>query len=257
MGNAEKARQYRFVIKELTSREIKRKYSRSNLGIIWSVLNPLLTMAVISLVFSSMFSRSIEHYPVYFLTGHIIWQLFTESTNSAMTALVDNKNLLIKVKLPMNIFVISRVFTALVNFGYSLIAFAAIICVFRVWPNQTILFAPVIIFFLLLFSTGMSYILSTVYVFFGDIKHLYSVLLTLWMYLSALFYPVDEMIGFVKAIIYINPIFEYIDCMRSLVLNGKIPPVWEILACAAWAVVMYGIGYFVFNRNRNKIMQKI
>ena len=108
---AERRRQYIFVIRELTSREIKRKYSRSYLGIVWSVLNPLLMMAVISLIFSQLFKRSIENYPIYYLTGNILWQLFTGATNAAMTALIDNKTMLIKVKLPMEIFVLARVYT--------------------------------------------------------------------------------------------------------------------------------------------------
>ncbi len=253
----ERRQQYWFVIRELTSREIKRKYARSKLGIIWSVLNPLLTMAVLSLIFSKMFSRSIENYPIYYLCGYILWQLFTGATNSAMSTLVDNKNMLIKVKFPMRIFVLSRVYTAFVNFLYSLIGFAIMICVFRVWPNWTIVFAPVIVFFLVLFALGISYIMSTAYVFFGDVKHLYSVLLTLWMYLSAIFYPVDQLGGFIENIIRANPIFNYIDCMRCVVLYGTIPSLFEIIRIAIWGVAVYFIGRRVFNANKNRIMQKL
>ena len=257
MGKTEQRKQYWFVIRELTSREIKRKYSRSKLGIVWSVLNPLLTMAVLSLIFSKMFSRSIENYPIYYLCGYILWQLFTGATNAAMTTLVDNKNMLIKVKFPMQIFVLARVYTAFTNFLYSMIAFAAMICVFRVTPNWTWLFMPVIVLFLVLFALGISYILSTAYVFFGDVKHLYGVLLTLWMYLSALFYPVDRLGSFMEQIIRCNPIFNYVDCMRSLVLNGMLPPMWEIARIAIWGIVVYLIGWQVFKRNKNRIMQKI
>ena len=114
MTKKEKRRQYTFVIKELVSREIKRKYARSYLGIAWSVLNPLLSMIVITLIFSHMFHRAIENYPVYYLTGSVIWHMFTSGTNAAMTTLVDNKNMLIKVRLPMEIFVLARICTALV-----------------------------------------------------------------------------------------------------------------------------------------------
>lgn len=257
MDRSDQKKQYWFVIRELTSREIKRKYSRSKLGIIWSVLNPLLTMAVLSLIFSQMFKRSIENYPIYYLTGYILWQLFTGATNAAMTTLVDNKNMLIKVKFPMQIFVLARVYTAFVNFLYSLIAFAAMVCVFRITPSWVLVFSPVIVFFLLLFALGISYIMSTAYVFFGDVKHLYSVLLTLWMYMSAIFYPVDQLGEFMGKVIRCNPIFNYIDCMRSLVLEGTMPPVWEIARIALWGIIVYLVGWQVFKRNKNKIMQKI
>ena len=95
---SETGKQRMFVIKQLVSREIKRKYARSYLGIVWSVLNPLLSMAVLSMIFSTMFRRSIENFPIYYLTGMIIWQMFSTSTTTAMTALEDNKQLLLKVK---------------------------------------------------------------------------------------------------------------------------------------------------------------
>ncbi len=254
---SEQRKQYWFVIKELTSREIKRKYSRSYLGIVWSVLNPLLSMCVISLIFTQLFHRSIENFPIYYLTGSIIWTMFTGATNAAMTSLVDNKMLLIKVKFPMNIFILSRVYTSLVNFLYSLVAYVIMLVVFRVTPCWTMLFSPVIVLFLLLFSLGIAYILATAYVFFGDVKHLYSVLLTLWMYMSALFYPVDQLNGIVRLVIQINPVFNYIDCMRVIVMQGKMPEVTQVIYIVAWGIAMYVIGYLVFVRHRNDIMKKL
>ena len=257
MGKTEHRKQYWFVIRELTSREIKRRYSRSKLGIVWSVLNPLLMMAVLSLIFSQMFDRSVDNYPIFYLCGYILWQLFTGATNAAMTTLVDNKNMLIKVRFPMDIFILSRVYTAFVNFLYSLIAFAAMICVFRVWPNWTLLFMPVIVFLLMIFALGIAFILATAYVFFGDVKHLYGVLLTLWMYMSAIFYPVDSLGEGIARVIRANPIFSYIDGLRFLVLEGTLPQAAEVIQMAVWAVVMFVIGRCVFVRNRNRIMQRI
>ena len=165
MFDKENRKQYLFVIRELTSREIKRKYARSYLGILWSVLNPLLSMAVLSMIFTQIFSRSIENYPIYYLTGLILWQLFTGATNAAMTTLVDNKTMLIKVKLPMEIFVLARVYTAVVNLGYSLVAYVAMLIVFRVTPKWAMLYSPVIFILLIIFSLGLSYMLATAYVF--------------------------------------------------------------------------------------------
>lgn len=257
MSKTEQRKQYWFVIQELTSREIKRKYSRSKLGIVWSVLNPLLTMAVISAVFSQMFSKAIEHYPIYYLCGYILWQLFTTSTNTAMTALVDNKMMLIKVKFPMQIFVLARVYTAFVNFLYSLIAFAAMICIFRMRPSWTWFFMPVIVCCIVLFSLGISYILATAYVCFGDVKHLYSVFLTLWMYLSAIFYPVTSLPGIMQKIISWNPIFNFIDSLRCLILHASMPPAAEIIKIFVWGIGVYLVGQAVFRKNRNMIMQKL
>ena len=250
-------KQYFFVIRELTSREIKRKYARSSLGIIWSVLNPLLTMVVMSLIFSTMFKRTIENYPIYLLTGQMIWTLFSTATNSSMTALVDNKNLLIKAKLPKQTFVLSRVYTAIVNFAYTFVAYIVILVVFRIKPNPTMLLLPVDVIYILMFSVGLGYVLSVMYVFFADIKYLYSVLLTMWMYLSAIFYPVSGLsVGMQKAI-EINPIYEMIFFARECILYGSVPnrEIWVRLSC--WSVGMLVAGLLIFRYKENQIMQKV
>ena len=253
----ERRRQYKFVLKELVSREVKRKYARSYLGILWSVLNPLLSMIVLSVIFSQMFKHSIEKYPVYYLTGFIIWTMFTGATNAAMTTLVDNKTMLIKVKFPMRIFVMSRVYTALVNLLYSLIPYIGILIFFKVSISWTIILYPVIIAFLLMFSLGFSYILSVAYVFFGDVKHLYSVLLTLWMYCSAIFYPVDMLPEVVRELIVVNPIFVYINCAREVVMYNQVPNTIEIIRLLLWSLGIFILGTIIFEKNKNNVMQKM
>lgn len=256
MEQIKQIRQYGFVIHQLVSREIKRKYTRSYLGILWSVLNPLMSMAVISMIFRTMFRR-VENYSIYFLTGNIIWQLFTGATNSAMAALVDNKSLLIKVKLPKVIFPLARVGAAFVNFLYTFVAYLLMLAVFRVRPSVTMLFFPVITLFLLLFCTGISYLLSIIYVFFGDIKHLYSVLLTLWMYCSAIFYPIDSTPEMVQRGIAENPVYNYIACARNCMIYQTWPSAGELMRMAFWGIGCYLVGRMVFIRLQNRIMQEL
>lgn len=257
MWNKEQIKQYVFVIRELTGREIKRKYARSYLGILWSVLNPLLSMAVMSLIFSAMFKRSIENYPIYYLTGNIIWSFFTGATNSAMTALVDNKMMLIKVKLPMSIFPLSRCYTALVNFGYSLVAFAIMLVAFRIPSN---IYMPLLLLytlFLFLFSAGMGYLLSMLYAIFGDIKHLYSVLLMLWMYLSAIFYPIESTTPMMRSIIIRNPVYSFISAARKCVLYAELPNTREWVQMLGWGIGMYLFGRWIFRKTQNYLLQKL
>jgi ABC-type polysaccharide/polyol phosphate export permease len=250
-------RQYAFVISELTAREIKRKYARSTLGIIWSVLNPLLTMAVMSLIFSTMFRRSIENFPIYYLTGQIFWNLFGTATNSSMTALVDNKTLLIKAKLPKQTFILSRIYTALVNFGYTCIAYVLMLLVFRITPSWTMLLFFVDVFFTLLFSLGIGYILAVAYVFFADIKYLYSVFLTLLMYLSAIFYPVTRLSEKMQAVIGCNPVYVIIAFARECVMYGNVPSAelwWKLVL---WSLASFALGMYVFWKKENQVMQRI
>jgi len=253
----EERKQYWFVVRELTAREIKRKYSRSTLGILWSVLNPLMTMAVVSLIFTQLFRREIENFPIYYLTGLLLWQLFTTATNSAMTSIVDNKLLLLRVKFPMYIFVVSRVYTALINLGYSMIAFVAMLIFFGIQPSLAMLFSPVIIALLLIFALGIADIVAIAYVFFGDVKYLYGVILTLWMYCSALFYPIEQLNGFMRTLIENNPMYAYIASFRAVIMHQQLPTISHMIRMLLWAILSYSIGQYVFEKNKNKVMQKI
>lgn len=249
--------QYMFVIRELTAREIKRKYARSSLGVIWSILNPLLTMVVMSLIFSTMFRRTIENYPIYLLTGQNIWGLFSGATNSCMSSLVDNKSLLIKAKLPKQTFILSRIYTALVNFWYTFIAYALMLVLFKIPLSWTMLLFPIDILFVLIFSIGIGYILATAYVFFADIKYLYSVFLTLWMYMSALFYPVSQLSETMQTVIGYNPVYIMIAIARECVMYGQVPELQMWIRLGAWSMGMFAIGLFVYKGNENQVMQKI
>lgn len=255
--SASDRRQYFFVIRELTSREIKRKYARSYLGIIWSVLNPLLTMGVMSLIFSYMFKRSIEKFPLYYLTGNIFWALFSESTRAAMTALVDNKTLLLKAKLPKQTFVLSRVYTSMVNFGYTCVAYVLMLLIFRIKPTWTMLLFPLDVALALLFATGIGYVLSILYVFFADIKYLYSVFLTLLMYMSAIFYPVTSLPPILQKLIGYNPIYLSIYIAREAVVYNHIPHYTAWIKLAIAAAVSLIIGLIVFKKKQNDVMQRV
>lgn len=250
-------KQYFFVIRELTSREIKRKYARSYLGILWSVLNPLLTMIVMSLIFSTMFKRSIENFPIYYLTGNIIWSLFSTATKTCMNALVDNRTLLLKVKLPKQVFVLARAYTAFVNFLYTCIAYALVLAVFRIRPSWTMLLFPVVVAFMLVFSAGIGYMLSICYVFFADIKYLYSVLLTLLMYMSAIFYPVSNLSPVMREVVEMNPVYVAIAISRDCVMYGSVstPELWIKLVC--WSFISFGLGCLIFRSKENKVMAKL
>lgn len=250
-------RQYIFVIRELTAREIKRKYARSSLGIIWSVLNPLMYMVVMSLIFSTMFRRSIENFPIYYLTGQIFWTLFSGATNSAMTALVDNRNLLIKAKLPKQTFVLSRIYTTLVNFGYTCIAYVLMLVIFRIKPTFAMLLFPLAVVFMLMISIGVSYILSVVYVFFADVKYLYSVFLTLWMYMSALFYPISGLPEAMQKFIGFNPVYLVIAFARECVMYGKVPDVMIWIKLVCWSLGSMWVGLSAFKRGENQVMQRV
>lgn len=257
MERTKERKQYFFVVQELVSRELKRRYSRSRLGILWSVLNPLLSMAVLSMLFSTMFRRSIENYPVYYLTGSLLWTLFSTGTNGAMTALTDNKALLLQVRLPKTIFPLARVWGAFVNLLYSLAAYAVILLIFGIRPSLSMLAFPAVTALAFLFTLGVGNVLAILYSFFGDIRHLYSVVLTLWMYLSALFYPVSALPEAVRRLLLLNPMYSYITAARECVMYGRFPSGFLWLSMGIWAVLSWAGGSLVFRKWQNRIIERL
>lgn len=257
-GNSSgRKRQHWFVIRELTSRELKRRYARSYLGVVWSILNPLLNMIVMSLIFSYMFRRSIENFPVYYLIGMTIWNLFKTATDSSMTALVDNKMLLIKAKLPRHTFVLSRIYTAVVNFIYSLIPLIGIVVFFRIKITWRIILLVPDFFLLVMFSVGIGFALSIFYVFFADIKYLYEILLTIWMYLSAVFYPAERLPELMQKVLSYNPIYLSIDIARYSILYGSLPYYTEWIKLTLYALGTFSCGIIIFAKCENGVMKKI
>lgn len=248
-------KQYIFVIRELTAREIKRKYSRSVLGILWSVLQPLLFMAIMSMVFSGFSLNSVE-YPVYFITGYLLWSMFYTGTSTAMTAFEDNKNLLQRTKLPRVIFVLSRNYTAVVNMGFTAVAVLIVYLVFKVKISWLFLIIIVDAFFEILFTIGVSFILATAFVFIKDLKYIWQNFIVLLVHVVALYVPIERYPKEVRSITQSIPIFIYENVARRCVLeesvNGK-----ELLAMALWGVGSFLFGWFVFKINEGRVIRKL
>ena len=201
--------------------------------------------------------KPIENYPIYYLTGQMIWGMFSGATESAMTALVDNKTLLIKAKLPKHTFILSRVYTSLVNFGYTLIAYIVMLFVFRVKLSLSMLLLPVCIVYALAISVGIGYLLATEYVFFADIKYLYGIFLRILLYMSAIFYPVDNLPDVMKSVVNMNPVYLLILFARECVMYGRVPEMWVWIRLSVWSLVCIVVGMIIFKIQENKIMQTI
>lgn len=249
--------QYLFALKQMVTRETRRKYARSYLGIVWSVLNPLLHMSVMSLIFSTLFHRSIENFPIYLFTGTLIYSLFSDATSHGMSALVDNRSMLLKTKFSKQTFVIARVLTALSNFGYSFIVYVVLLFVFRIRPTWYMLLFPIPLVFMILFATGIALGLSVIYVYFADIKYLYSVFLQLLHYLCALFYPADRLSGTMRQVLDLNPVYNYILFARDVMLYGVMPEPVLWLKIIFWGTVSFCFGYWLFHHMEDSIMQKM
>lgn len=244
-----------FTLTSLISRDFKLKYRRSVLGVVWSVLNPLLMMCVLAAVFS-FFLRfsSIENYPLYLILGNTLFGVMSDSTSAAMTSIIESSSLLKKIRIEKMIFPLEKVLFALVNFCFALIAVAAVMIFFQVMPTVNILFLPLLLVYVLLFSAGLSFLLSALAVFFRDVCHLWSVIITAWTYATPLFYPVEILPDWMVAIEQFNPMYYYVTYFRDIVLWGQTPGLEFNLICLAFAVITFAVGFLVFRKLQKRFI---
>ena len=243
-----------FILSSLISKDFKLKYRRSVLGVLWSVLNPLLMMCVLTAVFSFMFRFDIENYPLYLILGNTIFSLMADSTTGAMNSILDSASLIKKIRIRKLIFPLEKVLFQLVNFCFSLIAVAAVMVFFRIAPTPNILLLPVLLVFVFLFSAGLGMLLSALAVFFRDILHLWSVVITAWTYATPLFYPITMLPDWMAAIMNFNPMYHYVTYFREIMLWGQTPGLQENLICLGFAVITFAVGLLVFRKLEKKFI---
>lgn len=246
--------QYRHLLRELVIRDIKVKYQRSVLGVLWTVLNPLLMMIILTIVFSSIFRFNIEYYPVYVLLGNIVFNFFANSTRMSVNIMVDNAALLKKVYIPKYLFPMALVCSGVVNFLFSLIAMFIVLVLLDMPFYKTMLFLGIPFFYLFLFTLGISMIISAFNVLFRDIMHLYGVMLTAWSYMTPLFYPVEIIPDGFRWMITINPLYYYVNYFRELILHGTMPGFEINVLCFVIGGGTFLLGAMVFMKLQNKFI---
>ena len=245
---------YKTALYNLVKRDFIVKYRRSVLGIFWSVLNPLLMMIVISAVFSYLFRFDIEYYPVYYLTGYIIFTMFSSSTSGAISSIIGAAGLIKKMYMPKYLFPIEKCLFEFINTSVSIIALIVVLIWLQLPVSFSWLLIPIPFLFVLIFSIGISFILSALNVYFRDVGHLYSVVTKVLIYATPVFYPVSILPPKIMAIMNYNPLYHFIDYFRVLVIDGKIPSLDSALICTAFALGTFLFGALVFKMLQRKFI---
>ena len=200
---------YKYLLWDLVGKDIKTKYRRSALGVLWSILNPLLMMAVLTAVFSTIIRVEVEGgFALFYLTGYIMFNFISEATGLALYTITSAAPLIKKVYIPKYVFPLQKCIFSFVNMLFSLIAFVIVFVAFcfagKVTPHITMLLFPIPMIYIFFFCFGLCLILSAMMVFFRDIGHIWGILLTVWMYLSPIIYPIDTGILPEKLVKFIN-----------------------------------------------------
>ncbi len=243
----------------LTARDFKVKYRRSFLGVLWSTLNPLFTMLVITQVFGLLLKVKIDNFATYYIVGWSIWNFFSEATSLSMSSILAGAALIKKVYIPKYIFPLEKCLFALINLAFSLIAVVIVMLIQGVYPTWTILLAPIPVLYCFIFSIGFSLMLSALTVYFRDIQHLYSVLLTVWMYLTPIIYPMSLLDGSkaMQTIIRCNPLYYYVEYFRDVMMYNTVPNLWDNLICIGIALITLALGCLIFSKAQKKFILHI
>ena len=250
-------KKYQPLLNELIARDIKTKYRRSLLGVLWSILNPLLMMVVLSVVFSNLFRFDIEYFPVYLLSGQLIFNFFSESTTNAMSAIIANGPLIKKIYVPKYMFVLSRIFSSTINLLASFTALICVMLVMRVRLHYTVLLSWIPLGLIVFFSLGVGLILAPITVKFRDIMHLYSVFTTALMYLTPVIYPMSILPEWLEKIVLLNPITNILMMFRNLMIYGTVPTVLSLILGIAEVIVVLILGVYVFYKNQDDFILNI
>ena len=250
-----------FIMQQLVVKDFKLKYRRSVLGVLWSVLNPLLMMCVLTLVFSNMFRFPIENYPVYLILGMTLFSLMSDGTNNAMGSIIFSAPLLKKVRIKKEVFPIEKILFSLVNFGLSMVAVILVMIFFRISPNPSMLAGVLVVLYVLVFSVGLGLLLSALSVFFRDVMHLWGVVIMAWNYLTPIFWPQEGLSSIDSTLSSMlmtfenfNPMYHYVVYFRDVMMYGTVPGFGENLICIGFALFTLLVGILVFNKTQHKFI---
>ena len=250
-------KKYAFLMEQLVSRDFKVRYKRSMLGMVWSFLNPLLTMMVQFIVFSQLFKMGIDNVAVYMLSGIIVFGFFSEAVGQALGAIVYNASLITKVYVPKYIYPVSKVLSSCVNFLISIGSLFIVVILTKEPITKAFLMIPFLLLCVTLFSIGFGMLLSALMVFFRDIQFLWGIFSMLWMYMTPLFYPESILAEQFQWIFKCNPMYYYVKFLRTITLDGVSPEPRLYALCILFSIGALAVGGIVFKKTQNKFILNI
>jgi len=249
--------QYRDLVLQLIARTVKTRYKRSVLGVAWTMINPLLTMLVLTLVFSTIFKFDTGNYALFVLSGLLIWNFFAQSTTAAMGDLIWSGGLVGRIYLPKSAFSVAAIGTALVNLGFALLPYALIALALGVRPAWTWLLLPLPALMIALLALGVGLGLSAAAVYFPDVMPTYEVLLMAWMYLTPVIYPLRVLPAGVQQLLKFNPIYYPLTVFRALLVDGVLPSAADVAIGLLAGLAALVMGWWVFTRRSREMAYRV
>ena len=237
--------------------DLKIRYRNSILGVLWSLIEPLLMLGVLFFVFSTMFKFEIENFPIYLLTGIICYNFFKNSTTFALNSLTNRSALMSQIYFPRAIPAISSGVTGAIMLIFELIVLGIFMVVLQFTPPITILLLPLILALEFLLVLGIALPLSVLNVKFKDTEFIWMVVVHAGFFLTPIFYQFNMLPDYVQSILQFSPVVQIVTMSHHVVLYGVLPPINSILYAVGSISVITGIGYLIFRKYQAKIVEEV
>lgn len=248
----------KFLLEEIVKKNFAAKYKGSILGILWSILKPLLIMILLTIIFSTAFGFKISNYPVYYLSGKCIFDFFSASTTVSLMAIKNNENILKRTAPPAHIFILGGIISEFINFLITLVILIFVMIVthahfyFFTMPLSII---PII--FCMMMIVGLGYLLSILCVYYTDIQHLWGVITMMLMYASAIFYPMDIIPDPYHKYLLLNPLYWIISQFRDLIMYGTFPDALNLINTCLFSIIVLIFGIIIYKKYGKNITMKL
>ena len=250
--------EFRELLYQMTRRDLLLRYKQTIMGFGWAIFMPLVNTAVFSVIFTRV--APIETnvpYPLFAYCGLLGWNFSASSFRFAVTSLTSNASLVTKVYFPREIFPISAVVVSLVDFAVGSTVLIALMVYYQVAPTIVMLALPWVLLVHLMFTLGISLILAMANLFYRDVKYLFELILTVWMFLSAVLYPVSEVGGTTGKVMALNPMTPILEGYRDVLLRGQLPDPTPFLITTLLSALLLVIAWVVFHRAEYEFAENV
>jgi ABC-type polysaccharide/polyol phosphate export permease len=249
---------YHELLVRMTARDISLRYKQAVMGVGWAVFMPLMNTVVFSIVFTRVAPLDTGvPYPVYAYCGLLAWNFTASSLRFAVTSLTTNTNLVTKVYFPREIFPFSAVIVSAVDLAVGSVVLVALMAYYRMPVTPALFFLPVVLAIQVIFTAGIALVLAMANLFFRDVKYLFEVLITVWMFATSVLYPIGLVGGTVGAVLRLNPMNPIIDGYRAVLLQGELPAAAPLAAALTLSLVVFGFAWLLFHRAEFRFAENV
>jgi ABC-type polysaccharide/polyol phosphate export permease len=239
---------YRELICALALKDLRVRYKRSVLGFLWALLNPLGTMIVLTIVFSSVMRIAIDNYAVFLICALLPWTFFAQGLSYSVESIVSNADLLKKMYIGKSVFPVAAMLANLINFLLSLIPLIPLLLALRFPIHWTWIFLPLPLICLIAFTLGFGFFCAAANVFFRDVAHILQIVLSAWFYFSPVIYPLSLVPKKFQVIFLLNPMLYILDGFRAVIYYGTFPSKESLILSFICGFTFLILGYRMFRR---------